>query len=245
MQRQHYQIIDITRACAILLMFIYHFCFDLSNGGIVSINFNHSSFWLNFRIIIVSAFLLLVGVSLAIANSRALNRKRFVIRLLLLALYSALVSVSSYAMFPKSWIFFGILHFILVASILGLLFVKLYWLNLLFGFSLIVIGNILSFSAFDQSYLQWVGLMTDKPITEDYVPLIPWFGVVLLGMFLGKLLFVKKSLSVSDKLMCWSSNHFVARLFAFFGRHAIHVYMLHQPIFIGLISAALWLMPKA
>ncbi len=244
MQQQHYPIIDITRACAIVLMFIYHFCFDLSNEGIVSFNFHHNSFWLIFRGIIVSSFLLLVGVSLAIASSRKLNRKRFVQRLLLLAVYSALVSVSSYVVFPKSWIFFGILHFILLASVLGLLFIKFYWLNALFGFSLIFAGYFLSFSVFDQSYLQWIGLMTAKPITEDYVPLIPWFGVVLLGMFLGKLLFVKQSLAVSKRLIHWSSTQFMARSFAFFGRHAIHVYMLHQPIFIGLIAAVLWLIPE-
>jgi len=242
MLRQHYQIIDIARACAILLMFVYHFCFDLSDAGFVSIDFNNSAFWLNFRVLIVTSFLLLVGVSLAIASSKKLNRKRFLMRLLLLAAYSALVSVSSYAMFPNSWIFFGILHFILLASVLGLLFARLYWTNLLLGIALLGAGIFLKFSFFDQAYFQWVGLMTNKPITEDYVPLLPWFGVVLLGMFLGKLLFVKKALSISTTLMEWSSNKRLPRLLAFGGRHAIHIYILHQPVFIGLISGFVWLM---
>ncbi len=242
MQRQHYQVIDIARGCAILMMFIYHISFDLNDVGFIKIDFYNSVFWLNFRAVIVSSFLLLVGISLAIAIRKKLNQGRFIRRLLLLVLYSILVSAASYSMFPRSWIFFGILHFILLASVLGLLFSKLYWLNLVLGLLLLVVGNYVSFSLFDHTYLQWFGLMTNKPVTEDYVPLLPWFGVVLVGMFLGKLLFVNKSLSISKWLTQWSSSNRVLRLLAFGGRYAIHIYILHQPIFIGIIAGIVWLM---
>jgi len=243
MRQQHYQVIDIARGGAILMMFVYHISFDLNDFGFIQVDFYKSSFWLNFRAVIVSSFLLLVGISLAIATSKKLNWQRFIRRLLLLVIYSVLVSAASYSMFPRSWIFFGILHFILLASVLGLVFSKFFWSNFVLGTLLIVTGNYLSFPMFDHSYLQWFGLMTDKPVTEDYVPLLPWFGVVLIGMFLGKLLFVKKSLTISDSLTQWSSSNWLLRVFAFGGRYAIHIYILHQPIFIGIISAAAWLMP--
>lgn len=34
-------------------------------------------------------------------------------------------------------------------------------------------------------WLNWLGLAAVKPATEDYVPLLPWFGVVLWGMVAG------------------------------------------------------------
>jgi uncharacterized membrane protein len=79
-----------------------------------------------------------------------------------------------------------VLHFFLLASLLGLAFMRLYWANLGLGSLLVLAGITLQHPLFDQPGLQWVGLMTHKPITEDYVPLLPGFGVFLLGMFLGK-----------------------------------------------------------
>lgn len=226
------QIIDSCRGIAIVMMFIYHFCFDLDFFAFIDIDMNHDPFWLNFRTLIVSSFLLLVGISFSFASQNKINRSAFLKRLGLLVFYAALVSGSSYLMYPKSMIFFGILHFIALASILGLLFYKLYWLNLLFGLALIVISLNVNHTFFDQSAWQWFGLMTYKPYTEDYVPLLPWFGLVLCGMFIGKYLYLKNKL---DVLKQWSSKHILARSLSFAGRYSIHIYMIHQPLFIGLL----------
>lgn len=236
MQQNHYQIIDIARGVAILMMFIYHFCFDLDYFHIVSFYFTTNPFWLTFRAIIVSSFLLVVGVSLALASSRKINKTRYWRRLLLLAVYASVTSIASYLMFPETVIFFGILHFILLASVVGLLFAKLYWTNLMLGIVFIILGGFFSFSYFNQAPLQWFGLMTYKPRTEDYVPFLPWFGVVLTGMFVGKYFFIKNNY---QKLKNWSSDNTFAKMLEFGGRHSIHIYMLHQPIFMGLIYIVL------
>ncbi|MFV1983316.1 MAG: heparan-alpha-glucosaminide N-acetyltransferase [Thiohalomonadales bacterium] len=231
----HFQIIDVSRGVAIALMIIYHFCFDLNYFGFASFHFSTDPFWLNFRSIIVSSFLIIMGISLAIATNKTLNVKKYLIRLLLLVTYAAIVSVSSFLMYPDSMIFFGILHFVAFASVLALLFTRLYWLNFILGSSIILFSTLFKFQLFNLPYLQWIGLMTHKPITEDYVPLFPWFGVVLIGLFLGKLLFIDTSSIFSEKYQNWSSNALIARILAFGGRHSLHVYMLHQPILIGLL----------
>jgi uncharacterized membrane protein len=79
---------------------------------------------------------------------------------------------------------------------------------------------------FNQKALQWFGLMTHKPPTEDYVPLLPWFGVVLLGMTLGKYLHNKGSIYRPIQSI-WG------RRLAGMGRHSLLIYMLHQPILLG------------
>ena len=229
---KHFDILDVARGFAILLMFIYHFSYDLDYYGFVNLDFAVDNFWLNFRTLIVTLFLMIMGISLYLAYYRGLNIKNFQKRLLLLLFYSSLVSISSWVMFPTAMIFFGILHFITVASVLGLLFVRLKIINLLLGISLILIGQFVEHSMFDQPYLQWLGLMTTLPIAVDYVPLLPWFGVVLVGIYLGQLLAQQPTNSF---LRRWQSNHPVGNALALGGRYSLHIYMLHQPLFLGFL----------
>jgi len=230
--KNHYEILDLARGFAILLMFIYHFSYDLDYFGFIDQNFAHDEFWKNFRSLIVTLFLTIMGMSLYLASYRGLRKKRFRQRLLLLLFYAALVSISSWIMYPKAMIFFGILHFIAVASVLGLAFVRLGVINLLLGLCLIIMAQTLHHSLFDHAYLQWFGLTTKLPVTVDYVPLLPWFGVVLIGIYLGQLLSQRPAGSFFPR---WKNTHPATQLLALGGRHSLHIYMLHQPLFLGIL----------
>ena len=230
--KKHFEVIDLVRGFAILLMFIYHFSYDLNYFGFIQENFASGKFWINFRLIIVALFLTVMGISLYLASYQRLNKKRFKQRLLLLVVYSLLVSISSWVMFPKAMILFGILHFITVASVLGLLFIRLGIINLFLGLSIIFMGQFLEFPIFNQLYLHWIGLMTKLPTTVDYVPIFPWFGVVLVGIYLGQLLVQRPADSF---LLSWKSHHPISKLMTLGGRHSLHIYMLHQPLFLGIL----------
>jgi len=218
------------RGVAIVLMIAYHFCFDLNYYRVLSIDFNNAPFWLGARAFIVSLFLLLVGVSLHLATRRGLNWPRYLRRLGLLIAAAALVSAASYQMFPQTFIYFGILHFIALASLLGLAFTRFYWLNLCAGLGAITAGLLYHNPAFDSRMRGWIGFMTFKPPTEDYVPLLPWFGVVLIGMFLGRWLFGRDPI---PSLLRWQATAKGSRLLAFGGRHSLLIYVLHQPVLLG------------
>lgn len=229
--KNRHERIDALRGIAVTLMFFYHFCFDLDYFHWVSIDFHQQPFWLNLRAFIVTLFLTLVGVSLVLANPTTTNWRAAVPRLLRLLGCASLVSLGSYAVFPNSMIFFGVLHFILVASVLGLLLLRFRAAHLPVGVSLIVLGLMVQHPFFDQAAFQWLGLMTHKPITEDYVPMLPWFGVVLLGMFLAR---------VGEKYLKtpWQARG-AARWFTFAGKHSLLLYMIHQPILMGLLWVVL------
>ena len=230
--KKHFQVIDLVRGFAILLMFIYHFSYDLDYFGFIHENFATGQFWINFRLIIVTLFLTVMGISLYLASYQGLNKKRFKQRLLLLVVYSLLVSISSWVMFPKAMILFGILHFITVASVLGLVFIRFGIINLFLGLSIIFMGQLLEFPVFNLLYLHWIGLMTQLPATVDYVPIFPWFGVVLIGIYLGQLLVQRPADSF---LLTWKSRHPISKLMTLGGRHSLHIYMLHQPLFLGIL----------
>lgn len=213
-------------------MFVYHFIYDLDYYGFIQQNFTEDDFWINFRIVIVSLFLLIMGISLYLSCYRGLSKKRFQQRLLLLIFYSSLVSLGSWIIYPKAIIFFGILHFITLASVLGLLFIRLGKMNLLVGILLIFLPQSVSHAFFDQPYLQWFGLMTKLPISVDYVPLLPWFGVVLIGIYLGQKL---SQLPSDSPLKKREITNTTSKTLALAGRYSLHIYMLHQPLFLGIL----------
>jgi uncharacterized membrane protein len=231
-------LVDAMRGFAILLMVIYHFCFDLSHFGLAPFDFYQDGFWLNFRTLILSLFLGLVGVSLALASKTRLNVRRYLRRLILLVASAALVSLATWWMFGERWVFFGVLHFIAVASLLGLLFVRAGWLNLIAGVGVILFAMQYQSAWFDTPGWRWIGLMTHKPPTEDYVPLLPWIGVVLLGLF------------AASYIMQWLETHLqgirdtaLIRRLALAGRHSLVIYLIHQPLLIGALSLYVKLAP--
>ncbi len=223
-------VIDALRGVAILLMVIFHFCFDLSYFGLANFNFYQDLFWLNARTFILSMFLLLVGVSLVLASGRKLNVRRYMKRLAMLIASAALITFSTWWMFGDRFVFFGVLHFIILASVLGLLFVRAGWVNLVLGIAIILFANRYQFAWFDTPGWRWIGLMTHKPQTEDYVPLLPWFGVVLLGLYTGPYL--------ARLAQQWQGvgASGIARLLAFSGRHSLIIYLLHQPVLMGVLT---------
>jgi len=226
---QRIVLIDVLRGVAIVLMIAYHASFDLNFHGWIQQDFNQAPFWLSARAFIVTLFLLLAGISLVLNAQRPCSTSFWRRQARLLAACLA-VSLGSYLMFPQSFIFFGILHFILLASLIGRLFVRLHYLTLASALLCLSIGLSVSHPAFNNPALQWLGLMTYKPLTEDYVPFLPWFGVVLTGILIGRLILNKPR---PDWLSAPLSS---MQPLALAGRHSLAIYLLHQPILLGIFE---------
>lgn len=219
------EVVDATRGLAVALMIAYHFCFDLDYFRLAHFDLHAGTFWLVSRAVIVTLFLLVVGVSLHLATASGIRAVPYMIRLGTLVGCATVVSVASYALFPASGIFFGVLHFIALASVLALPFRKLGRANLALGAACIVSGMLFQNAVFDLPWAEWIGFTTHKPITEDYVPLFPWFGVILFGLFLGEKL-------PTAALRKWQPGR-VGVALRFAGRRSLAIYMLHQPLLLG------------
>ena len=222
--------IDALRGFALCLMIVYHFAFDLRFYGVTASDFEHDPFWLGFRAVIVSLFMGLVGVSLVLADRAGASAAHFWRRVAVIAACALAVSAASWIAFPRSFIYFGILHCIAVASVLAWPLVRWPAISFVVGCAVIVAGLTLSHPAFDAPVLSAVGLVTHKPLTEDYVPLAPWAGVVFVGIALGQLL-ARRSFRIVAPLAA------APPLLRWLGRHSLAVYMVHQPILLG----ALWI----
>jgi uncharacterized membrane protein len=230
--RDRLAIIDGLRGFAICLMVVYHFAFDLAWFRVLRADFNHDPFWLAFRALIVTLFLGLVGVSLVLAKRAHPGSRPFWRRIALIVFCAVLVSIASYLTFPQTFISFGILHCIAVASVLARPLVAFPRIALAAGIAVVAVGVTAKLPLFDTPWLNWVGMMTHKPATEDYVPLFPWLGVVLVGVALGGL--VPRAQRPLE-----AASRSTPTWLAWAGRHSLIIYMVHQPILVGILRVAL------
>lgn len=238
--------VDALRGLAVVWMTIYHFCFDLNYFGLVHQQMLSDPFWTTQRTAIVSLFLFTAGLGQAIALAQGQGWPRFWRRWAQVAGCALLVTAGSYLMFPETFIYFGVLHGLAVMLIVARLTAGWgRWLWLLGGLAIALpsiaeyaysIGASADLVAFFNSKtLNWLGWITHKPVTEDYVPVFPWLGVLWWGLATGEwLLRQQRTLLVAP--IAWSS-HALATL----GRWSLTWYMLHQPTLLGGLAAAIWL----
>jgi len=228
MCRKRVEGLDIFRGLALLLMMCYHFTYDLNHFNYIDVNMNHSLPFLLSRYTIMTMFLLSVGISLALVHSQQIRWKSIQKRMLLLGGASIIVSIGTFVVFPHSWVYFGILHFILVASLVGLLFLNYPKTSLATALLILIASatNTLTMQPLFQ-YLQ--PLLQLPHYTEDLVPFIPWFAVVLLGMVLVAYQLHKKIFTHA----LFSTNSRLNRGLKLMGRHSLFIYLIHQPIFFG------------
>ena len=232
-QRAHERLpsLDALRGVAIVAMIAYHFCFDLRFFGVARWDFEHDAFWLAARAAILSSFLLVAGVSAVLAARKPAPRRHWLRHVGVIAAAALLVSAGSALVFPQSFIWFGVLHAIALSLLVAKPLVQRPRLAAAAGVVVIVAGVTFAHPAFDYRALGWLGFMTAKPITEDYVPLFPWMGVLFLGIALGHLL-------MRDGFRALAPLARLPRFLRVLGRHSLVVYLLHQPLLMG----ALWLL---
>ncbi len=226
--------VDMLRGLAIVAMVAYHFAFDLRYFGVTHSDFEHARFWLTARATILSTFMATVGVSLALADAAHTGLPRHLARVARIAACALLVTLASVALFPQSFIYFGVLHAIAVTSVVAWPLRGKPATATVLGIAVVAAGLAFSHPAFDARALSWIGFMTHKPRTEDYVPLFPWAGMTFIGIGIGHAL-------RRDAFAAVAALAHAPRALAFLGRHSLAVYMLHQPVLIG----ALWLVLRA
>lgn len=212
-RKPRWPFIDYLRATAVILMIIFHFSFDLKAFRYVQIDFTGDLLWWVFPRVIVFLFLFSMGISFEYAYERAFNWRKFNIRLLKVGLGALGISLFTYFAYRNRWIYFGTLHCIFVCSLLIIPLRNKPKLCLILALALLVP---LLFG------VRWPWVKMAHP-SLDYIPALPWLGVVLLGMS-------AKHGGIHKIKM--PENSFIE----FLSQHSLFIYLIHQPILFGAVK---------
>lgn len=217
--------LDVLRGVAIILMIGFHFCFDLNHFGLVALDIYYGDFWRYFRFLIVTLFIFVSGYTLTVVHQEGIKWRFALNRSARLAGLALIISAVTYVLFPHSWIYFGVIHFFALASIVVLPLVPFPKISLLLAMVLYALYwvDVLHLHVLFEWFHAHFGLPRHS---EDLVSLIPWITPMLVGIFAGHYV-VFPSISRGT----------ITQSIAFLGRHALAVYMIHQPILFG----SLWL----
>lgn len=235
--------IDALRGLAMVWMTAFHFCFDLVYFGWLRADFYRAPFWTWQRVAIVSLFLCCAGAGQAVALAQGQGWPRFGRRWARIVACALLVSAASYAMFPHSFIYFGILHGMAAMLLLTRLLARRGAPLFALGAAALALPWLASpahaawpaLQIFNAPTLNWLGWISQKPVTEDYAPLLPWLGVMLWGVAATRWLMRRHPDWLQAPLPTAAVP--LARL----GRWSLAYYMVHQPVLIG----GLWLLQHA
>lgn len=230
-------LIDVARGLLLLAMASYHFSWDLANVRLVSWGVAVDPLWRAYAMAIASGFLLLSGLSFRLAERRGFDPFRYGARLIRLALAAAAVSVATYLMFPDAWVFFGILHMMLLASLLAPMLVRLPSAVLvLLAVIALVLPHMWRSPIFDGIGWGFLGLAETPPVSNDLVPLFPWIAPYVVGLVIGGPLahLAERRTGPLPRGSNW---------LAWIGRHSLVFYLLHQPLLYGLAIGLAALIP--
>jgi len=228
--------LDVFRGWAIVLMIVFHFAYDLAFFHFIDANLARDTFWVYFRYVIVTIFMVSVGVSLAIVHTPRIRWDRVLRRAAILGAASVVVTIATRIQSPHAWVYFGILHLVWVASLAGLVFVRWPWAAL-------AAAGLVFWGSYDDGVLwqvqhqlfAWARPILHLPWrTEDLARFFPWFGAVLIGIGAHGLGWSRPFFALPPLAAPTRLN----TALAFLGRHALVIYLIHLPVLFGIVMAA-------
>lgn len=232
--RPRLAVIDLIRGVAVVAMIFYHLSWDLLDYSLISADVVNDPLWRGFAHAIAGTFLALVGFNLVLANRNGIRPAPYLRRLAIIAGGAALVSLGTYWFMPGAFVFFGILHMIAVASVLALPFLRApAWLTAAAALFCLLAPGLFTSDWFDAWPFLWLGLSAHPVATVDYVPVFPWFGVVLAAVAAARL-----TLDTNGEILLarWQPSAGAWRPILFIGRWSLPVYLVHQPLLIGALT---------
>jgi uncharacterized membrane protein len=235
--------IDMLRGLAIILMIFGHLLWDLDYFGLLPMN---DGIYDIIKIIVQPMFFLLVGISLVLSRKKIEKigknfEKKFDIGLINRGLkilgLGIIFTILTLLFIPDRPIFFGVLHCIGVSIILSAPFLKYRRYNLLFVILILFASQVVAGYTMENPTIFHLAFGIHQANvgihTIDYFPLLPWFGVCLLGIIIGDRLYSgnERKFKIPDL-----SKYRPIKVFQWCGQHSLIIYLLHQPIIAGAIS---------
>jgi uncharacterized membrane protein len=199
--------------------------------------------WQSFARSIATMFIFTLGLSLTLSYNREVQQsgsgnpfRKYFLRGVKIFGWGLVITAATYFFIgPRGFVIFGILHLLGFSVVAGYLFLKLNkWITLAAGVAVIAAGLYVDSLVSASPWFIWLGIKQLGRSMVDYYPALPWFGISLVGIFVGYSLYPHRTRRFA--LPDWSAVAPVRGL-RFLGRHSLLIYLVHQPIIIGLFFA--------
>lgn len=210
--------LDAYRGLAVILMIVFHLCWDLRDFGFVEFS-PFDDFWVRFRYIIVFLFLSAVGWSSYLAVQHQQSNKRFCFNQAKVGMAALIISLGSWLAVPNQWIYLGILQFICIAGFFVRPLSSYPFISFALGIILLAVNGYFGITP-AVSHQWFVDNFSAPSDTLDYINPIPWLGIVLIGPIFGYFQLHKL------KLPEWKTCKFLSIV----GKNALIIYLAHQMV---------------
>ncbi len=250
MKRERAFELDLLRGIAVVMMMLHHFAFDLRfEFGLPLFAFIEKPWFIDWvRLPFVMVFLVVSGICGSFTRS---NAKRGLRLLVVALLFTAATSVYSVLSGDQEFIFFNVLHLLAVGTLLyatveaierrrspngaptrgGDAFLVLFAAVVLWAQG--ATGSLgIPPSAWHLPFFWQSGAISVS--MGDYMPMIPWLGFFLIGIVIGRTLYITRT-SAFPRLQANTAVQRGTAPVRFVGRHALAFYVLHQPVLLGVL----------
>ena len=230
--------LDVIRGLAISCMAMFHFFYYLSNFTGWRFSYDDPKVYLS-RLVVMTLFLGCAGFGLALQAKRGYNWSAFLFRTGKLGICALAISIGSYLIVPDHWIYFGILQFLFISTLIAIPFSFIPKTSLILGMT-IIIGHFFVTGQLAPTFSQQLIEQFDiqnlpfyfslqflfnflQPLlnlpnsTFDITYFIPWFGLILIGIFIGH----------SNIQIPKLPNIKVFRLLSAMGQRSLPLYFIH------------------
>lgn len=220
--KKRIELMDALRGLAVCLMVVHHFLYDLCAFlGAPWVLFTNPVFDV-LHYFFAGLFIFLSGVSSDFSRSNARRGARAMALALGITVVTHLMGMT---------IAFGVLHLLASCMLLFALTRRFWELLPAWVLPVVCVGMIVLTApcadgvTTELPHLWLFGFTRPEFYSSDYFPLLPWAFVFLLGTWAGR--YIK-----AGRLPAWFYTAKAPHLAAV-GRHALAVYVLHQPVLYG------------
>ena len=227
--------IDVSRGISVLAMICYHFYWDLGYFGFIDLEAVTRGVSLLAAQLIGISFITIAGISGRVLTFSNNFKAKFSKRIGRLFIISAMISLVTFLLDNNNFIFFGILHFLAMCSIISLILVNVTKGYLLFLFFVVVGAISLSSITFDLPIIvSWLGFNRYPPVTNDFYPVFPWLTFYLFGFWFGHILMNRRVRLLENISFLYPLNSKLFKFLEYVGKNSLIIYILHQPILFSL-----------
>lgn len=240
---ERYCELDFLRGLSVVSMILFNWSYALKFLEVYSLLPNSNFlYWNVFPLFVAGSFMFIAGISLTLSWNRFREKnpsrkdkwRKYGLRGLKIFVMGLGITAATYLTFPDNFIFFGILHLLGISIALSPVVVSSPRKALLAS-GLVVVLFFLPDLFNPSLVLASLGLSSVPFSTFDYFPLIPWSGVVFLGVAIGHKMYPggergfeveKHGIDLFDRF---------SGFMEFLGRNSLVLYLLHQPVLIGIL----------